>query len=72
MFDRPDLLSVDNSYITITNAEYFNDADLEVLKHMIIIPDETEGSSEASFEVGDEFYAEGELTQVSTSIGSRR
>ena len=66
------MLSIDNSYIVITNAEHFNHGDLEVLKHMIIIPDgdDDESTTQASFEVGDVFYAEGEFTQVGLIFGA--
>ena len=65
-FDRADLMSVDNSYIVITNAANFQDTDLNVLKEMVILPAE-DGSNEASFEAGEDFYADGELTQVSAT-----
>lgn len=62
-FANTDLLNVDNSYIVITNADQFNAAGLEVLKNMLILPDDD--SDHASFENGEQFYVEGEITKVS-------
>lgn len=58
-------MSVDNSYVVIHNATNFAATELEVLKNMVIYPDEDEASQYASFESGEEFFAEGELTDVS-------
>lgn len=44
------------------NAHKLNDGEMDVLKKMVIMPNED--SDEASFEVGEGFYAEGALTQV--------
>lgn len=64
-FGYADLLNVDNYYIVITNADQFKAADLEVLKNMVILLDDD--SDHASFENGEQFYAEGEMTKVSLS-----
>lgn len=65
-FANPDLMSIDNSYIAITNAPNFNDADLNVLKQMAVMPTEDDTSTYATFEGNDGcFYAEGDLSRVS-------
>ena len=68
-FANPDLLSVDNSYIVITNAAAFQHTELEVLKQMVIMPDEDDDNPHASFEGhdGGDFYSEGQLTTVRTA-----
>lgn len=57
-------MSVDDSYIVLTNAANFQSTKLDVLKQMVIFPDENSESIFTPFEVDDKFYAEGQVTQV--------
>lgn len=61
-------MNVENSYIAITNAGAFQRADLEVLRQMVIMPEESTDTDHASFEsdLDENFYAEGVLTKVSS------
>ena len=75
-FENLDELSLDNSYIVITNAANFQNVDLDVMKGMVILRDDHPGGDEdnpnhASFESGETFYAEGEATQVSPTMSQR-
>ncbi|KAK3700803.1 hypothetical protein LTR37_015775 [Vermiconidia calcicola] len=59
---------MDNSYITVINANNFAEPDLSVLKNMVIFRHEDD-SNGAHFEDGAAFSVEGTATQVDFTPG---